>query len=481
MGNAKKGAGEVCAADAGGEDMRQRGLAGLGRGAVAAVVLLGLPGTASGQWGVGGIGGVFGSDDPGGMPPSRIAFRPWVSANGSYSQVLGAQSVPGLSRDFYGYGASAGLSGARGWERTSVAGFYTANYQRWTGGGVRGGASHVGGVTVSHRATGRVSVFATQFAGSSLGGFGFGAPAGIFGGFGIAGSALLPSAGLLGTPVSDLASNGLVDNELFSSRVHFYGTSGGVNFRPGLRWSLGGGAHANFVRRKGAGLRDLNSYGVFGQAGYQPGQNTQIGFSYGYSEFSYPKLFGDNRAQFAGVGLEHRLSPQTSVSLSGGVFRMDTRFLGAVETDPAIAALLGVSSQLEVQKRSFYGWQGAAAIHRNWREWGVSAGYTHGLNPGNGAILASRRDAVFGSAGRSIGRFSMGTFGGYYRWSGLLQNTTLTSGSVGASTGFRMVGELHLGFNGGYSYFDTPGSARRWQRFVSAHLTWSPSGAAFRF
>ncbi len=461
--------------------MKRPGLTVLQRGALAAVVLLGLSGTVSGQWGVGGLGGILGSDDPGGMPPSRIAFRPWISANGSYSQMLGEQSMPGLRRDFYGYGASAGVSGARGWERTSVAGFYSANYQRWTGGGVRGGASQVGGVSVSHRATDRVGLFVTQFAGSSIGGFGYGAPAGIFGGFGVAGSALLPSAGLFGAPVSDLANNGLVDNELFSSRVHFYGTSGGVNFRPGLRWSMGAGAQANYVRRKGAGLRDLNSYGVFGQAGYQPGQNTQIGFSYGYNEFSYPKLFGDNRAQFAGAGLQHRFSPQTSISLNGGVFRMDTKFLGAVQTDPAIAALLGVTSQIEVQKRSFYGWQGSAAIHRSWREWGTSVAYTHGLNPGNGAILAARRDAVFGSAGRSFQRVSFGVFGGYYRWSGLLQSTTLSSGSVGASMGIRVAGDFYLGFNGGYSYFDTAANPRRWQRFVSAHLTWSPSAAAFRF
>ncbi|MGQ9916451.1 MAG: hypothetical protein ACUVS7_03450 [Bryobacteraceae bacterium] len=461
--------------------MRRATVARLERGALAAVLLLGMAGTAKGQWGGGGLGGIFGSGDAGGTPPSRIAFRPWVSANGTYSQPLGVRDVPGTRRDYYGYGGSAGVSGARGWERTSVAGFYTVNYQRWTGMGVRGGASQVGGFTVSHKATERVGLFVTQFAGTSLGGFGYGAPAGIFGGFGIAGSALLPSAGLFGAPMTDLANNGLVDNEFYSSRVHFYGTSGGVTFRPSLKWSFGAGAQANFVRRKGPGLRDLNSAGVFGRVGYQPGQNTQVGFFYGYSEFSYPKLFGGNRAQFAGIGLTHSLSPQTQLSLSGGLYRMDTQFLGAVETDPVIAELLGVSSQLEVQKRSFSGWQGSASIHRSWREWGVSLGYTHGLNPGNGAILASRRDSVYGSAGRGFRRVSFGTFGGFYRWSGLLQNTALTSGSVGASLGFRVAGDLFVGCNGGYSYFETASSARRWQRFVSVHLTWSPSAAAFRF
>jgi hypothetical protein len=447
----------------------------------AALWLLAGSSLAWGQWGLGGLRGMGGLDDVDtGTPPSRLAFRPWISANGTYTQTLGQLRAEGLRRDFYGYGGAGGVSGAKGWERTSLAAFYTVNYQRWTGSRGFGGASQVAGVSVSHRATDKVGVYATQFAGSSLGGFGYGAPAGVFGGWGVTGAAMLPLAGIPGGPLTDLGENGLVDNELFGTRVNFYGTSGGVNYRPNLRWNFGGGAQAGFVRRKGPGLRDLNSAGVFGGGGYRLGQRTAIGGSYGYSQFSYPKLFGNNRAQFAGLRLTHQLTPQTSVAVGGGVYRMKTTFLGRVDIDPVVAELLGVGTQLEVQQRSFYGWSAMASLRRNWREWGVSVGYMHGLNPGNGLILASRRDSVFGSAGRGIGRFSFGLYGGYFRWSGLLQNTVLKSGSAGVSTGTRIVGDLYMGVNGGYSYFESTGP-KRWQRFVSAHLTWSPSQAAFRF
>lgn len=436
-----------------------------------------------GQWGLGGARGMggLGDDAMGGTPPSRAAFRPWLSANGTYTETLGQLRIEGGRRDFYGYGAAGGVSGAKAWERTSLAGFYTASYQRWSGSQGIAGASQVVGVSVGHQATDKVGLFATQFAGSSLGGFGYGAPAGVFGGWGVTGAAMLPLAGIIGGPLTDLGENGLVDNELFGTRVNFYGTSGGVTYRPSLRWSFRGGAQAAFVRRKGPGLRDLNTAGVFGGASYRLGARTAVGANYGYSEFSYPKLFGNNRAQFAGIQLEHEFSPQTSVVVGGGVYRMDTKFLGAVQIDPVVAELLGVRAQIEVEKRSFHGWMGMATIQRKWREWGLSAGYTHGLNPGNGLILASRRDTAFGSAGRSIGRFSFGLFGGYFRWSGLLQNATLESGSAGASTGVRLAGDVHLGLNGGYSYFETATGPKRWQRFVSLHLTWSPSLAAFRF
>jgi len=440
-------------------------------------------GFARAQWGVGGLGGgLVGGGNMGNMDPSRAAFRPWVSANGAYSQTLGQDRVqPGTRRDFYGYGGAAGISGVKAWERTSLGLFYTVNYQRFNGRAGLAGMSQVAGVTVQHRATNRVGLFASQLAGSSLGGFGLGAPAGVFGGWGVAGVSLLPQADLLGGPLDEFGANGLVDNELFSSRVNFYSTSAGARYQPTMRWSFQGALQASFVRRKGRGLSDLNSTGVIGGASYRMSQRTAVGFRYGYSTFSYPALFGDNRAQFAGVALSHQLSPQTQVSLQFGGYRMDTKFLGAVAVDPEIALLLGVAAQLEVQKRQFYGWQGTAALNRSWRQWGTSIGYSHGVNPGNGVILASKRDAVFGSAGRSFGRASFGVFGGYFRWSGLLQRSSLESASVGASTGMRIAGDLFMGLNGGYSYFETPTAPRQWRRFVALHLTWSPSAAAFRF
>lgn len=438
---------------------------------------------AQAQWGVGGMGGQAGGvSDPSQMDPSRFAFRPWISANGTYSQALGPDpTAAGTERNFYGYGGAAGISGGRAWERTSVGLFYTANYQRYNSRAGLKGMSQVAGVSVNHQASERVGFYATQLAGSSLGGFGYGAPAGIFGGWGIAGAALLPDTGLFASPLSDVAANGVVDNELFSTRVNFYATSGGIRYQPSMRWSFTAGGQGAWVRRKGRGLRDLNSAGAFGSASYRVSQQTSVGAAYGYNQFSYPGFFGGNHVQFASLFLSHQVSPQTSFSMTLGGYRMDTTFLGAVAVDPEIAALLGVSSQLEVRKLTLYGWMGTASVHRSWRNWGTSLSYTHGVNPGNGVMLASKRDAVAGSAGRSIGRFSFGTYGGYYRWIGVLQRANLKSGNVGASTGVRLAGELYFGLNGGYSFFDTPSVPRQWRRFVSAHLTWSPSGAAFRF
>lgn len=455
-----------------------------GKRAAALLAFLLLAGTdrLCGQWGLGAPGSLGGEADVSTTDPSWFSFRPWISAYGSYLQALGTGLFPDRTRrNFYGYGGSAGISGGRVWERTSVGLFYTANYQRFHGQRLAEGMSQVAGVSVSHRVTERVGLFASQLAGSSLGGFGYGAPAGIFGGWGVAGAVLMPPPGPFGVPLVDAADNGLVDNEIFGSRVHFYATSGGVLYQPGLRWLLSAGGQAGYVRRRGRGLQDLNSAGGFGQAAYRISQRTAVGASYGFTTFSYPRYFGDNRAQVAAFFLSHQVSPQTTINLSTGGFRMDTTFLGTVAAEPEIAELLGTPLQLEVQKRRYYGWIGRASVSRRWRAWGGSLAYVHGLVAGNGVMLASRRDSVYGSASRGLGRFHVGAHGGFFRWSGLLQNARLTSGQASVSTGLRLAGSLYTGVNGGYSFFDSPAQPRRWQRFVSAHLTWSPNAAAFRF
>lgn len=451
----------------------------------AALVWLAGGSTIVGQYGgVGGFGGVSAGSAPdiSSTSPSRLAFRPWLSANGTYSQILDS-GVTRTTADqaFYGYGAAGGVSGGKAWERTAAGGFYTASYQRHNTSRVQRGVSQVAGLTLSHQASDKVSVFATQMMGSSLGGFGYGAPAGNFGGWGVAGAGILPQLGLFGAPVEDLGVNGLVDNEVFGTRVNFYGTSAGVTFQPTLRWGFGASANLGFVRRKGRGLQDLNSYGGGGQASYRVSERTTVGGVFRFSEFSYPKFFGGNRVYQTGIVLSHQLNPLTSVRIMAGGYRFQSTFLGRVEVEPEIAALLGVGAQLEVREQSRLGWIGGASLTRNWREWGLGVSYNHTVSPGNGVILAAKRDSVAGTMSRAFGRVSTGVFGGYYRSSGMIQNAVFTSGSFGASMGVRMFSEVYMGVNGGYSVYQTANLGDQWRRFVSVHLTWSPSDAAFRF
>ena len=239
---------------------------------------------------------------------------------------------------------------------------------------------------------------------------------------------------------------------------------------------------ASFVRRKGNGLNDLDSYSGSGHLGYQIGQSSQVGAHYQYGRFSYPGLFGGNRAQQAGGTYTVGFGPQTSLRLMAGAYRFDSTFLGQVQMDPTLSGLLGQSTTLTVLGTKRLGWTGSARLARSWHNWGASIGYNHGLNPGNGVILVSERDSAHGSVSTSVSRLSLGAFGGYYRMSGLIQSGASTESiSFGASVGIRLVADMHLGFNGGFSKYLTNTSANQWSKFASVHMTWSPREAAFRF
>lgn len=454
----------------------------------AALLLLAASQCAQAQYGgMGGLGGVGSgmgtmSDTPTSQSP-RISFRPWISANGTYSETL-THSAPGVppQADTYGYGGAAGISGGRAFTRTTVAGFYTASYQHYNQSLFTRGLNQVGGITVQHKASERISLFASEFAGSSNGGYGYGAAAGTFGGWGTVGSSIFADLGAGGVGFSDPASNGLVDNELFSTRVHYTGTSGGISYQPSLRWNFTAMGSGSFVRRKGTGLSDLNSYSAGGQAGYRLSQHSQVGAFYQYGEFSYPSLFGGNRVHQVGLMSRHMLGRLASLNLMAGAYRYNSTFLGTVAMDPALAGLLGQGTSLSVQQVSRMGWTGSAALSRSWHTWSAGVSYSHGITPGNGVILVSQRDAVTGSASTSVKKVSLGAFGGFHRLSGILQSGASTrSVSLGGNVGVRIVGDLYMGASAGYSRYETNTTKAQWRRFVAVHLTWSPEDAAFRF
>ncbi|MBI4891118.1 MAG: hypothetical protein HY821_10880 [Acidobacteria bacterium] len=436
--------------------------------------------------GFGGMGNGLGMGAPdsagtsGGSSP-RLSFAPWISATGSYYETLASASNHTPSTHSYGYGGAAGLSGGKAWNRTSLAGMYTASYQHYNG-SYSSGISQVGALSVQHRASDRVTVFASEFLGSSNGGYGYGAPAGNFGGWGTVGSGALADLAPGGVGNWSLGSNGLVDNETFATRVSYSGTTGGVSYRPSLRSSLSAVGSASFVRRKGYNLSDLNSVSGGGQYAYMFSQQTQLGVFYQFGQFSYPQLFGGNKVNQTGISLMHRFNPQTSMTVTGGAYQFRTTYLGSVQMDPTLSGLLGQSSILSVSNIKQIGWMGSASLNRAWRRWSAAANYDHGINPGNGFILASRRDNATLSGSTNLSRLNIGAFAGYYRLSGVIQHGASTDGvSLGVNTGFRIAGDLFFGVSAGYSNYSTNTSARRWSRFASVSVSWSPSDAAFRF
>ncbi|MBI5280546.1 MAG: hypothetical protein HY858_02605 [Candidatus Solibacter usitatus] len=450
-----------------------------------AVLAVALAPAAPGQFG--GLGG-FGS--PGASNPMatgtpQVDFRPWLMANGTWYQSEASRQGSSGSASAYGWNAGGGMSGGKAWERTSVAGSYSGMYMRpnTRSQGFASGMSQVGMLAVSHRMNQQHGISISQFGGSSLGGYGYGAPYGGFGGFGMVGAGAVRETdfgGLAG--FGDAAQNGLVDNEVFGSRVNYYGTNASYIYQPSLRWSYAVSGMGSMVRRQQKSLSDLNMYGAGGSASYRLDEKSAVSMIYQYSQFTYVGLFGGNNAHMAGLQYSHSFNDRTQFQVAGGAYNYRSTFLGTVQIDPALAALIGASSSLAVQKLAKTGWVGGATLSHSFTKFHAGASYNHGITPGNGAMLASERDMVTGSLGTSVKRVSFSGYGGYYKLSGLLQHGAKTETfSLGAGGGVRLVGDLHLTANFGAARYGFGSPVRNWQKYATAGLTWSPGGAAFRF
>ncbi len=450
-------------------------------------LLAALAGQAAGQFGgIGGFGsmGGFGGAEVNtqSAQSSRLSFSPWISANGNYTDVT-TKNNPGADQSNFGFGGSGGVNGGKAWERTVLGGYYTGSYQDVNLPNYRSGYSQVGALMVRHSLTAKSSVSFSEMAGSTIGGYGYGSPAGVLGGWGLTGTGVFSDLSQGGSySFGNPASNGVVDNEAFASRVNFSGTSASWEYQPNLRWNFGTTGSAMFVRRKSAGLSDLDAYSGGANVGYRISQRTSVGGGYWYSRFSYPQQFGGNNVHQAGLQLVSQLTQRTTFEAQGGAYYFNTEFLGTVQMDPSLAELLGQTSALEVQKKKQSGFTGGARLTQAWRGYSFNVGYDHGITPGNGLMLVSTRDAVTAGASTNVKRVNLAAYGSYYRLSGVLQTgSTTDTYTFGGNVGVRLVANLHLGFNGGLARYQTQTSARQSSRYASVNLTWSPNNGAYRF
>lgn len=447
---------------------------------IALVLAAALP--AFPQWGGFGRPLTLGIPQTGGAGPLPT-FRPWLSVSGSYFHNLNYLSATGESlssqnRDSYGGGASAGVVFSKALEHGGVAGAYTAATAFGNMVNVNG-ISQVGSLQYSHQIDMRNSFGVGVSGGSSNGGYGYGAGfGGAWGmspGMGSFGASMptLPSAPGIG--FQDPNNNGLVDNEAFDNRATFGSVGGSFQHRFSMRWTGSVAAGSGIARRSGSTIAGTNSTNVSGQVGYQISERLTLGVGYSLGFFNYPGMYGGNRVQSAGMSVQYQLDQRSSIfaSVSGYYFR--SNFIGSIAIDPALAEILGVSTVTEVQEVSRWGPSMSAGYTRAFRIGSMSVAYTTGISPGNGVVLASKRDNVVASYGVGFRRFSVGASSSYSRFGGITgyqgkQDSWQASGSIST----RVWGILSLSANGGYRTISVGIQERRPGAFATVGITFSP-------
>ncbi len=435
--------------------------------------------TGMGGGGMGGMGGlgIGSAENP--QAPRKATWQPWLNVGGTYRDSARYVAEDGsVSSGPGSFGASGGwgVRGSKSLEQTAAFIAYVGRASFLSGAsGVRG-TSHVVNGGVSHRFTRNLYAGFQQSFGTTLGGYGYGSGFAGIGGFSQFGPTPgFPSNGLL--EFEDPGNNGLVDEEIFDNRVKFFSSTGSVGYRLGLRSSVTGQASARFVRRNNATLSDTDVYSGGASYSYAINAKTLIGTGYTLGRFRYPNRFGDARFQSLSLFASRQLSRRASIGGSAGAVLFDSQYIGAVAIDPDLAATLGVTSIVSVQKARRLTFSGGvrAGYNADFASFGAFA--MRGVIPGNGILYGGIRDTVGVSAGRALmrERASMSLTASMSRVSGILQPDTQIRYQAMAMTGWRLGAGFHAGFGGGL----------RWQRlartgpylpqkFATVGISWSP-------
>lgn len=150
-----------------------------------------------------------------------------------------------------------------------------------------------------------------------------------------------------------------------------------------------------------------------------------IGASYNFGHFSFRRVFGGTDFHAAAGSFAMALSRTLEFSGYAGGARVESKFTRTVPLDPAIVALLGITSGREVVHAVRYIPYYAARLSQTFQTGVLSANVGHTVLPGNGLFLTSYTT----SAGVSYG------YTGLRRWSFNAFTQYATSTAVGDVAG----------------------------------------------
>lgn len=448
-----------------------------------------VPAQIGGMGGAGGLGGVGGSPFPadGNNPLDSLrGFHPWLAATGSYVTQLdnGATLPDSMMAQFAG-----GVGGGKAWKDSAVglsflvAGTYSP---RSVLGGQHWREHYNGSVAYMRTVSKRVQVSGVLGGGSSYGGFGAGSSFGVSMVPGMTstygpGSTAGDFSGLLGT-FADPGQNDLVDNEIFMRPTAYFSAMGNVSYLLSDRTYVGAFGGTGFVWRNG-GLAGLGMFSGGAGVGHRISRRIELSALYSTGRYRYGSTFGGVVSQQVGGGIAARLNERTIASLQGGIGWMDSDYVGQVTLDPEAAALLGVSTELQVQHVRFSTLNAAARITRSFKNGSLSLSARRAMSPGDGLLLASVRDSAGANYGMPWGRRAGISISSYYsRNSGRVGTLGVANvAQAGGGLSYRLFAGTSLTCGAGLRSYWLPGVPRATSVYVSVGLAWTPGDRPFRF
>ena len=348
-------------------------------------------------------------DAPAAMAAPQISFRPFVEVTGVYDSDLAGVAInpqgqlPSSASE--GIQVAFGISGSHSWRHTQIGLDYHGDVTHYNGNSFYDSTDHALLLGIKHQFTRHIS-------------FSLRNSAGLF-------SINTPNIGLPQTVPFDPSQSFIPSAAFFNNRTIYANTMADLVIQKSSRLSFALGGGGFLTQYRSGALYGLTGATARADVQYRLTRRSTIGADYNYTHFSFNNIFSSTDINGADLSYAVQLSQRLEFSGFGGFSRVETKFIQSVPLDPAIAAILGVSTGERVSYSARYVPNINARLSRTFSRGVIYLSGGHTIIPGNGLFLTSTSTA--GQAGY--------TYTGLRRWSFNASVGYAKNGSIGNVVG----------------------------------------------
>jgi hypothetical protein len=369
-----------------------------------------------------------GAGDIGTRSGQDVSMRFFANATGIYDNGLLPYSTDGSGQlisvgGLYGVEAALGAYGVHAFRHSRLGLDYKGTYRHYAENTYYDGSDHTLSLGYTYQKSRRLVFDMRQLAGSV--------------------SQATSYGGTLSTVTDAIVTPSAL---LFDNRANFLQSSLDVNYVYSDRTTFTFGGQGFGVWRKAKGLIGMQGYELHGTMLRRLSRRTSVGATFSHSHYDYPKAFGESDINAYSGTWATQLGRSWTISANGGAYQVETQGLQRVAVDPAIAALLGVSSTLQTFYRKSIFPQWGMGVNRRFQHATLSLGYQAGVSGGNGVYLTSRQEsggASFNYTG--IRKWTLAVNGAYSKLEGIGQDLQpFSQVSGGADVTYAITSPIHV-------------------------------------
>ncbi len=360
-------------------------------------------------------------DAPAALTSTPLAFRPYFEFAGIYDTGLAGVGVNAQGKlattSSPGIQFAGGISGSHSWRHTTVGLDYRGDINHYDRQTFYDTSDQFLNLGIRHQFTRHVSLSLRESAGMFDHTFNLGAIE----------SALPydPSQSLLPT------------TNFFDNRTEYLDTQADLVIQRSARLSFDFGGSGYINRRRSTALYGITGANATGDMQYRLTRRITVGANYRYEHYSFTRIFSSTDIHSVVGSFAMRISKTLEFTGYGGFSRAEAYFVQTVPVDPAIAALLGITSALTVNYSIHYIPNFNLRFSRTVHNGIVYVSGGHLIVPGNGLFLtSSQTSAAMGYNYTGLRRWSFSVTGIYNRansFGNIVGNYGNEGGTINAS------------------------------------------------